>query len=251
MDSDNREPAGQAPASVTVTATTLAAYYIDDNSLKPCCWVNVYGPPGDPVSCDLTDGELIVPPSGNLYDGDGTSYGTGPYVPKFDNNGAGVAFLVRAPYSSAPNDVSKLFAIVVNAKDLKGGPVATGNLAFQKYTDANPYNHSNKHLVGYNFTTGAAADGIAPCCVYVKADSDKWGVVRVSVDGSATIVASGGLQTRDVNLAEDGTAVIMIVDKTAETVNVNVSLPRSPGTDALSQFQVSFAAVPKVSASEG
>ncbi|CAB3716827.1 hypothetical protein [Trinickia soli] len=249
MDSDNRDPAGQAPASVTVVATTLAAYYIDDNSIKPCCWVNVYGPPGDTVYCDLTGGELIVPPPGNLYDGDGTSYGTGPYKTTFDNNGGGVAFLVRAPYSLAPPDVSKLFAIVVTAKDPSGGPTATGNPSFQKYTDANPYNHPNKHLVGYNFTTGAAADGVAPCCVYVKADSDKWKVVRVSVDGSATIVASGGSQQRDVELEEDGTAVIMIVDKTAETVNVNVSLPNSPGTEALAPFQVSFVDPPKVQVS--
>ncbi|WP_442808618.1 hypothetical protein [Trinickia soli] len=248
MDSDNREPAGQAPASVKVVATTLAAYYIDDNSLNPCCWVNVYGPPGDTVYCDLTGGELIVPPPDNLYDGDGTSYGTGTYKATFDINGGGVAFVVRAPYSLALNDISKLFSIVVTAKDPSGGPTATGNPSFQKYTDANPYNHPNKHLVGYNFTTGAAADGIAPCCVYVKADSNKWKIVTVTVDGSATIFPTKS-QTRDVELEEDGTAVIVIVDKTAEIVNVNVSLPHSPGTDALGPFQVSFVDPAKVQAS--
>ena len=250
MNSDNQEPGGQGTASITVVTTALAAYYADDNALNPCCWVNVYGPPGDTVNCSCSaGGTLIVPPQGYPYEGDGTEYDTYPAT----LNEHGVAwFVVRATCPPPSNNASELLNITVTAVDVSGGG-GTGSASptFQKYSDANTLNRTTQHFVGYNYTTNAPADNFSPCSVYVKVDSLKWKTVKAVVDGSATIFGSDGQQSADVDLNADGTAAFVIIDQVAETVNVTLSLPHAPSTDALGPLPVTFCKPPVDTGSSG
>lgn len=232
MNRDNQEPGGQGTSSITVVATDLAAYYADDNSLYPCCWVNVYGPPGDTVSCTRSDGgKLTVPPKGQPYVGYGTEYDT--YTPRLNQDGV-AWFVVRATCPPSSNNASELFNLTVTAVDITSGAGAgSASPTFQKYWDANTYNRTTQHFVGYNYTTNAPPDNFTPCSVYVKVDSPKWKTVHVVVDGSATIVDGDNPQSTDAYLNADGTAAIMIIDQVAETVHVTLSLPHAPSTEAL------------------
>jgi hypothetical protein len=53
-----------------------------------------------------------------------------------------------------------------------------------------------------------------------------------------------------MDLNADGTAAIMIVDQVAETVNVTLSLPHAPSTEAL-HLQVTFRNPPAGAGSPG
>lgn len=249
MNSDNQEPGGQGTTSITVVTTALAAYYADDNSLYPCCWVNVYGPAGDTVNCSCSyGGTVIVPPQGQPYAGDGPAYDT--YPAKL--NRYGVAwFVVRATCPPSANKASELLTLTVTAVDAKSG-AGTGSASptFQKYWDANTLNRTTQHFVGYNYTTNAPPDNFTPCSVYVKVDSPKWKTVHVAVGGKATIANGGNQQSADMDLNADGTAAIMIVDQVAETVNVTLSLPHAPSTEAL-HLQVTFRNPPAGAGSPG
>lgn len=250
MNSDNRERDGQGTASIQVFTTWLAAYYADDTSLNPCCWINVYGPPGDKVSCTRSDGgKLIVPPKGQPYLGDGAAYDT--YTPILNEHGV-AWFVVRATRPPSSNNASELLNITVTAVDITGGG-GTGSASpiFQKYSDANTLNRTTQHFVGYNYTTNAPADNFSPCSFYVKVDSLKWKTVKAVVDGSATIADTGGQQSAEVELNADGAAAIMIIDQVAETVNVTLSLPHAPSTEALGPLPVTFCKPPVDTGSAG
>jgi hypothetical protein len=250
MSSNNDELDGQGTATIQLISTWQAAYYADDTLVRPCCWVNVYGPPGDKVSCTLTSGpgQLVVPSESDPYDGDGTVQDT--YSPLLNENGV-ARFLVRAGRPPSSDETLQLASVVVTAIDVTGGGSGTATPTFQAYFDANENNHITEHFVGYNYTTNAPADNYTPCSVYVKVDATKYGGVLVVVDGSATIAGTDNLQSTTVDLQEDGTAAIMIIDDTAETVNVRLSLPHAPSTDALGAFQVTFCEVPAINAAAG
>jgi hypothetical protein len=249
MNSDNQEPGGQGTTSITVVTTDLAAYYADDNSLYPCCWVNVYGPPGDMVNCSCSDGvKVIVPPKGQPYAGDGPAYDT--YPAKLDQNGV-AWFIVRATCPPPSDKASESLTLTVTAVDTTSGAGAgSASPTFQKYWDANTLNRTTQHFVGYNYTTNAPADNFTPCAVYVKVDSPKWKKVHVTVDGSATIFEGDNPQSTDADLNADGTVAIMILDTVAETVHVTLSLPRAPSTEA-QRLQVTFCKIPVDTDSSG
>jgi hypothetical protein len=249
MNSDNKEPGGQGTASITVVTTALAAYYADDNALNPCCWVNVYGPPGDTVNCSCSaGGTLIVPPQGYPYEGDGTEYDTYPATLNED----GVAwFVVRAKCPPSSDKVSEQLILTVTAVDITSGAGSgSASPTFQKYWDANTLNRTTQHFVGYNYTTNAAPDNFTLCSVYVKVDSPTWKTVHVVVDGKATIVDGDKPQSSDVDLNADGTVAIMIIDQVAETVHVTLSLPHAPSTEAL-RVPVTFYKPPVGTGSSG
>lgn len=252
MAGTTRDTGENATVPLRMIVTSRAAYYADGISLKPCNWVKVDGPAGHTMNCNLSSGGEIIglndPNDGSqlpsiLYGGDGTSYGTGPYLPTLDENGF-TWFLVRGENPSLPHAASELLVVTVNVTDENDDSnTATKYPTFQDYSDANPQNDPNQHLVGYDYTTGAPADGVTPCCLYVQADSASWGVVRVTVTaGSATVVGSPPEHPHwnDVNLQSDGCATILLVDTNAESVKFTIGLPKAPGTDQLGPFTLDF-----------
>lgn len=259
MGGTKRETAGHDAVALQAIVTTQAAYYYADGiSLKPCNWVKVYGAPGHTVVCNVTAGGAIIGLSdpndgsqlpGILNDGDGASYGTGPYRPMLDADGF-TWFLIRGTRSISTQTQASasnllLIAGTVADQDDPNHPVSIFP-SFQDYWDANPQNDPNQHFVGYAYMSGAPSDGVTPCCVQVKADSADWGFVRVTVNGHATVVGATSEypQSRDVNLQSDGCASILLVDTAAESVQFTIALPNAPGTDQLGPFTVRFQAFP-------
>lgn len=259
--SDNKhETKEHATVDLQMIATSQAAYYADHFPLKPCNWVKVYGPPGHTLTCNISagEGEIIglSNPSDNsqvsqlpsiLYDGDGTSYGAGPYSPTLDTKGV-TWFLVRGRYSSKNHAMSELAVITVNAKDQQDEEnSATKEPTFQNYWDANPQNDPNQHFICYNYTSRVPADGATPACIYIKADSASPDVVRVNVtEGNATVIGAPPKHPhwRDVTLDGNGYATILLVNKAAESIKFTIGLPNVPGTDQLGPFKVDFYSFP-------
>lgn len=245
MGSDNREATAPPTGTPAIISTAQAAYYAEGTSLQPCCWVNVYGPPGDTMVCNVSENATLLVPPPQSYDGDGASYGTGPYNAILDVNGM-ASFIVRAQFPSPSiNARSNLLLVTASARDPRGGPPLFGYPTFQPYTDANPQNLKTEHFVAYNYTTGAPADGLTPCCIYVKADSAKWGVVQIDIVTKNSLAKVVGA-TREgwVNLQSDGSAVIVLTDIKAEIVQFTIGLPHAPGTDQLKPFTVNFCEYP-------
>lgn len=268
MDGMKRETGEHDAVPVQAIVTAQAAYYYaEGTSFKPCNWVTVYGAPGHTVICNVGAGGEIVgasDPSDTsqlpsiLHDGDGVSYGTGPYTPILNRRGV-TWFLIRGTRPpSAHAYASNLLSIEGDVAD-QDDPAhpATLSATFRDYWDANPQNDPDEHFIGYAYTTGAVADGLTPCCIYVKADSQDLGFVRVTVSGelpgtkcSASIVGAPPAHPDwcDVKLQSDGSATILLVDTVAELVSFTLGLPNAPGTDQLGPFAMRFSATANDSA---
>ncbi|OSN03452.1 hypothetical protein [Lonsdalea iberica] len=97
-----------------------------------------------------------------------------------------------------------------------------------------PYSKGNGNIQYYNFTTGAPANGLIPCSIYLKTAQSsalraEISKVRVTVSGSATIDGYAS-KTADILLNSDKSAEIDIINSVAETVDVELSLPESSGS---------------------
>lgn len=254
MGGAKHESGGKPTVPVKLWITSPAAYYDDSLSVSPCNWVKVHGPRGHTMSCNVGAGGEIVAPSdpqnvpGTLYSGDGIPLGTGPYEPVLDEHGF-AWFLVRARSPALPKRVANLLMVPTTVWDRDDPDNSdTKNPSFQDYTDAGAHDRSNEHFIGYASTTGAPADGVTPCCIYVMTDqSGKAGTLRVTiVTGSATVFGVQPTNPRqyDVPLENDGCAAVTIVDTIAEPVQCTVRLLNVPGTDQLAPITMRFVTVP-------
>jgi hypothetical protein len=188
-----------------------------------------------------------------LYPGDGQSYGSDTYSPMLNDDGY-TWFLVRAPYSATSQMASESFFTSVQAEDANGdGNSVSKQPAFQLYSDGNPSSDPTVSFNSYNYTTGAPADGLTPCCIYVQADpKSSGGYVRVQIadkESSASIIGAPPTrvpQWRDVPLERDGTAAILIVDPKDEAVPFTIGLPYAQGTNQLGPFTTYFHSFPYV-----
>lgn len=104
----------------------------------------------------------------------------------------------------------------------------------QQLVHFGPYTKGNGNIQYYNYSTGAPANGLIPCSVYLKtAQSSALGAeiskVRVTVSGSA-IIDGYSSNTADILLNSDNSAEIDIINSVAETVDVELSLPESSGS---------------------
>lgn len=267
MGESEREPGGQPSVPLQMIVTTWAAYYFDSLLINPCSWVKVYGPAGHTINCTVLPGvEMIglanpddtTPLPSILYPGNGQSYGSDSTYPAILNDDGYTWFLVRGKFSATTKAASELFFTSVQAEDANGdGNSVSKQPSFQLYSDGNPSCDPTVHFEGYNYTTGAPADGLTPCCIYVQADPGKsGGYVRVQItdkNSSAQIV--GAPETRqpqwlDVPLESDGTAAILIVDPKDEAVPFTIGLPYAQGTNHLGPFTMYFHSFPYLPGSQ-
>lgn len=263
MGETKRERDGEPSVPLQMIVTTGAAYYAKHYLINPCNWVKVYGPPGETIDCTVSYGlEMIgVPDPGDttqlpsiLYPGNGQSYGSDTYSPALNEAGF-TWFLVRAKQSTVSQATSELLVGTVYADVHKDPNNSIAKMpTFGLYLDGNPNNDPTVHFEGYNYTTGAPADGLTPCCIYVQADDDpskSGGVVRVEIKDKTSSAAIVGAPTAhplwlDVALESDGTAAILIVDAKAEAVPFTIGLPYAEGTNLLGPFTMYFDSFPYV-----
>lgn len=101
-------------------------------------------------------------------------------------------------------------------------------------------------IIGYANTTGARADGISPCRIYLYTATMSDSLVQrykdsiqplqeitkitVSVSGSASIYGKG-VSFAEIPLNDDNSVDIGIIDAVSETVQVTLSLPESSGSE--------------------
>lgn len=108
------------------------------------------------------------------------------------------------------------------------------------------YKRGTGKIIGYAYTTGARADGVSPCRIYLytatMSDSQvqryedtiqplqEITTIEVSVTGSASIYGKGS-NTARLTLNDDKSVDIGIIDPVSETVQVTLSLPESSGSE--------------------
>lgn len=106
-----------------------------------------------------------------------------------------------------------------------------------------PYFKGNGNIQYLNYSTGALANGIIPCSVYLKTAQSSGlyaeiTMVRVRVLNGSAIIDGYSSQVADIILNSDKSAEIEIVNGVAETVNVELSLPESSGS--INRFSLVF-----------
>ena len=90
----------------------------------------------------------------------------------------------------------------------------------------------------YNNSTNALSDGVMPCCIYLRtAPKDNISNVDITkvfvqVDGNAKIVGSTAIggQSATINLNDDFSCEIQVVNTVSESISAIITLPESPGT---------------------
>lgn len=129
--------------------------------------------------------------------------------------------------------------------------VSHPDVSMQKNVTFGPYTRGEGNIKYLNYTTGAPADGLTPCSVYLKtAESSgvklnaaitKVRVMLTSASGTAVIVGHEGESAPEIILNSDQSAEIDIVSMAAESVSVELSLPESSGSvNRLEMVFVSF-----------
>ncbi|MFP1852154.1 hypothetical protein [Lonsdalea quercina] len=153
--------------------------------------------------------------------------GSSTYQPILNQNGES-SFKLR---SSVQNNVE------VTAEALNNPGVSVRQVVrFGSYTQG------NGNIQYLNYSTGAPANGITPCSIYLKTAQSS-GLrteitqVRVSVTGSATIDGYF-TNTADILLNSDKSCEIDIINSIAENVDVVLSLPESSGS--INRLTVAF-----------
>lgn len=106
-----------------------------------------------------------------------------------------------------------------------------------------PYIKGNGNIQYLNYSTGAIANGVMPCSVYLKtAQSSGFRaeitMVRVTILNGSAVIDGYSRQTADIILNSDKSAEIGIVNSVAEIVNIELSLPESSGS--INRFSIIF-----------
>lgn len=221
---------GDNPLQINVTEGAPAPS--SDYAFHPCNWVHVFGQHGLTVNCTLGAGGAIV-------DGDGNTCPSAPYVLTLDQFGKG-----KIRVATTPDKAVTFTVYVEDADDIE-------NIAFAPVIFAN-YRVGVGAIQAYAYTTGAAADGEAPCTLYVIVDRTPAGenpisIINVTLDPSSSAVLQNAHHPKSQNfpLNPDGSVAVGITDTVAEDLSVTVYLPESGNSDALDPFTVQFVTFPK------
>ncbi|MFD1794044.1 hypothetical protein ACFSE0_20770 [Ochrobactrum teleogrylli] len=169
--------------------------------LLPNNVIKVYGPPKAKMKADVTAGARIVDASAP-----GTDY-------DFELNGDGVFYL--EVYTSRP---------FIETKESINLLVYESDLLFSKSVDLSfAVNRAGSGGVqSYSRTTGAVADSIMRCSIWLIAER---GVASINavITGSAYI--NGWTQQTSIPVHADGTATINIISEVAQAVTLNLKAP--------------------------
>ncbi|EKT61993.1 hypothetical protein [Providencia burhodogranariea] len=206
--------------SMNVIITTNAAPY-DYNIVHvyPCNYAKIFGPAGAQLSLSTSNDVVFV------------ESGSSTHSLILNEKGEG-RFRVRSARSGSA--LINIFQINDPSKELT---IAT---SFGKYI------LGEGSIDFYNYSTNAASDGVMPCCIYLKTDAisgfTKADItkVRVAVDGDAKIVGydSTYSQSATINLNDDHSCEITIINTTKELVTATITLPESSGT--ILRLELSF-----------
>lgn len=128
----------------------------------------------------------------------------------------------------------KLRSAVQSNSEISAEVASNPGVSVQQFVRFDAYTKGNGNIQYLNYSTGAPANGVTPCSVYLKTAKTS-GLraeitqVRVTVSGSA-VIDGYSAQSADILLNSDKSAEIDIINTVAETVNVELSLPESSGS---------------------
>lgn len=194
-----------------VITTNAAPYDYNIIHVNPCNYAKIFGLAGARISLSASNNVQFI------------ESGTSTHSLVLNEKGEG-RFRVRSGRSGS--------ALIDIFQDNDPSNNLTITTTFGKYIE------SEGNIDFYNHSTNAASDGIMPCCIYLKTDpvsgftKAKITKVRVSVDGDAKIVGydSAYSQSATINLNDDYSCEITIINTTKELVNATITLPESSGT---------------------
>lgn len=202
-----------------IITTNAAPHDYNTIHVSPCNYAKIEGKPGVSLSLSGSNGIEFV------------ESGAATHSLVLDENGVG-RFRIQAMQSGTGiinvfqtnNPVNSLTMTTTFGNYILG----EGNIKF------------------YNYSTGASNDGLMPCCIYLKTNAitgfNRISItkVRVLVDGSALIVGYDNnlYQSAIIELNDDKSCEIQIVNKVKENVNVTITLPESSGT--ILRLMISF-----------
>lgn len=149
----------------------------------------------------------------------------------FDESGTGT---YQPVLNESGQSSFKLRSAVQGNAEVSAEAASNPGSSIQQIVRFGAYTKGNGNIQYLNYSTGAPANGLTPCSVYLKTAQSS-GLraeitrVRVTVSGSAVIDGYSG-QSADILLNSDKSAEIDIINSVAETVNVELSLPESSGS---------------------
>lgn len=149
----------------------------------------------------------------------------------FDESGSGT---YQPVLNESGQSSFKLRSAVQGNADVSAEAASNPGVTVQQLVRFGAYTKGNGNIQYLNYSTGALANGLTPCSVYLKTAQSS-GLraeitqVRVTVSGSALIDGYSG-QSADILLNSDKSAEIDIINSVAETVSVELSLPESSGS---------------------
>lgn len=149
----------------------------------------------------------------------------------FDESGTGT---YQPVLNESGESSFKLRSALQSNSEISAEAASNPGVSAQQLVRFGAYRRGNGNIQYLNYSTGAPANGITPCSVYLKTAQSS-GLraeitrVRVTVSGSAVIDGYSG-QSADIQLNSDCSAEIDIVNTVAETLSVELSLPESSGS---------------------
>ncbi|EPY7113967.1 hypothetical protein ACXEHT_004841 [Klebsiella variicola] len=149
----------------------------------------------------------------------------------FDESGSGT---YQPVLNESGQSSFKLRSAVQGNAEVSAEAASNPGVTVQQLVRFGAYTKGNGNIQYLNYSTGAPANGLTPCSVYLKTAQSS-GLraeitqVRVTVSGSALIDGYSG-QSADILLNSDKSAEIDIINSVAETVSVELSLPESSGS---------------------
>ncbi|WP_277973316.1 hypothetical protein [Pantoea agglomerans] len=149
----------------------------------------------------------------------------------FDESGAGT---YQPVLNESGESSFKLRSAVQSNSEISAEAMSNPGVSVQQIVRFDAYTKGNGNIQYLNYSTGAPANGVTPCSVYLKTARSS-GLraeitrVRVTVSGSAVIDGYSG-QSADILLNSDNSAEIDIINSVAEIVSVELSLPESSGS---------------------
>jgi hypothetical protein len=116
--------------------------------------------------------------------------------------------------------------------------LAVGNVLVSAYVITNPilsaaasmtftnWINGNGDLQFYGFTTGASADGIMPCCVWLKTSSSITATqARLTLNTGDAIITQSGIKIAFIDISTSHAGGFDVIDTVVETVAFTLSLP--------------------------
>lgn len=188
-------------AELSMSCSTGAPIFDPTVMVRPLNTVVMSGPPGADVELSLATG------SSAWFNPNGTQ----TLHLRLDSNGRASADV----YSLAVGNVLVSAYVITN-------PIlsAAASMTFTNWING------NGDLQFYGFTTGASADGIMPCCVWLKTSSSITATqARLTLNTGDAIITQSGIKIAFIDISTSHAGGFDVIDTVVETVAFTLSLP--------------------------